>query len=1149
MATYNDILNKLKSSELLSSTKSVIDFVGRFGRTILQETAKSGASLGLTLTAPFTGVRQISSEELPEDQRKFKEFVFGQDPIKAIETRIAETEITLQRKGIEIPLIGEDFQAKQVVKPEELKGLEFPLAFIGVGLTVGLDFVGGGGKKQVVSILSKTNKIDDVAKILKKINVADDLIPTYAKTISKLNKTDDVAKALDKIIDIQKTTKVTGEIGEAAKKVSPLIEEAKKYKSADEFVRMQPLAYHGSPVPLKRFSNKKGGVFFTDNYADATGFAGDPDNVYEGYLNFKKPLVIDAKGAKWDELNTKYGKSTQEVVSNAQGKGFDGVVFKNVVDNIGDTADFGGQGTIYYAYKPQSSFINESQLTDIYNKAQEVKKVVSKAPKLKERRFLQSVSRAEPNIPLKVGGQYVPRSTDDLSIKASNLIKDNIEAAEKLARTGTDENAVATASELIKHYSSEATKFTNRAIKNTLYDKASEIAHITAKNLTEQGRAVQAASIVGRLTPEGMLRFAAKEINKYNDLVEKASGLFGLRKKIPQLSNRQTEHILSEFKRIEKMPDGLQKAMSFKELNDSISKLIPSSMYQKIINVWKAGLLTGIKTSGLNTMSNLFHGVSETIKDVPGVVVDSVASLITGRRTLALTTKGTVTGFKEGFEKGIRYLQTGFDERNVATKLDWRKVNFGDSKFAKGIQKYEETVFQLMGAQDQPFYYGAKAKSLMSQAIAQAKNKGLKGSKAKEFIEGIIKSPTDEMLKYATTDAEIAVFQNPTVLGRIARAVQKAPGGEFVVPFGRTPSAVANQLINYSPVGIVKAIVSNIGKGKFDQRLFSQAIGRGITGTGIMHIGGELFKKNLINLNYPVGEKEQKLWEIEGRKPNSIKVGGKWRDVNVLGPAGMVLIVGAGYQKSLEENGSVIRALADSMAAGTKALTEQTFLRGINQVIEALNNPDRFFEGYFAGTIASVIPTLVSDVAKAFDPLERRTIGVLDRLKARVPGVRQTLEPRIDVLGREKQRGGNWLETMIDPSRPVRIISEDVSKELRRLTDLGFKVSPTLLGDREGYKELSPEENTSLWEKAGELTNSKLNSLINLEQYKKLIDEDKSKLVEDVINKSKTIARAQAVMDLTEGLSGEEFKNKLKELKEGRLMTREVFELFLQFRE
>ena len=156
--------------------------------------------------------------------------------------------------------------------------------------------------------------------------------------------------------------------------------EAQKYKSAEEFVKKQPVVYHGSPIPLKSFSNKKGGAFFTDEYADATGFAGSPDNVYEGYLNFKKPLVIDAKGAKWDELNTKYGKSTQEVVSNAQKEGYDGVTFKNIIDNIADDAEAGLPGTIHYAFNPRDSFLNESQLIDIWNRANQ--KMTSQAQKL-----------------------------------------------------------------------------------------------------------------------------------------------------------------------------------------------------------------------------------------------------------------------------------------------------------------------------------------------------------------------------------------------------------------------------------------------------------------------------------------------------------------------------------------------------------------------------------------------------------------------------------------------------------------------------------------------------------------------------------------------------------------------------------------------
>jgi hypothetical protein len=649
---------------------------------------------------------------------------------------------------------------------------------------------------------------------------------------------------------------------------------------------------------------------------------------------------------------------------------------------------------------------------------------------------------------------------------------------------------------------------------------------------------VQAASIMGRLTPEGFLKFAATEINKYNEAAK-------LGKKIPNLTGEQGNKIITESKRIEQMPDGVEKAMAFKELNDYISSLIPSPWWKKVIAVWKAGLLTGVKTSGLNTLSNLSHGVSETIKDVPAVAIDNVTSLFTKRRTIGLTTRGLGSGSLEGFKKGWRYVKTGFDERDIATKLDFKKINFGNNKFAKGIQKYEETVFHILGAEDQPFFYGAKARSISSQAIAEAKNAKLKGTEAKKFIDNLIQNPTDEILKNAVSDAEMAVFQNPTLLAKVAKSLQNIPGGELIVPFGRTPSAVAMQLFNYSPLGVAKTIAQNIGKGKFNQKLFSQGMGRALTGSGIMAIGAYLFKKGMITTNYPTGERERELWKAEGRTPNSIKINGKYRNVNVFGPAGMALLVGAEYQKSLQKEGSPFKALTQAIASSGKSLTEQTFLQGIKQIVDSLNEPNRF-SSYFSSTVSSIIPTIISDIAKVTDLKQRRTAGVLDSLKSRVPGVRQTLEPAIDVLGRERPLGGNILETLFDPSRPSKNLDNNVTLELRRLTNSGQLVSPTLLGDKNGYQGLTPKENTALWHKAGELTNSKLESLIRLPEYQNLDDEQKGKIVEKIIDLSKTYARVQTVMELTEGLQGQELKAKLSELKKSGLMNNEVFKKYME---
>ncbi len=762
----------------------------------------------------------------------------------------------------------------------------------------------------------------------------------------------------------------------------------------------------------------------------------------------------------------------------------------------------------------------------------------------KERKFITSAKEAFPELEARVSGQYVPRSTDALAQRARDRISKNIDDAEKLVKEATDDEAVATAAELVNHYSRLASEATDAGVKNTLLDSAARVANDFAPKLTELGRSVQAASILGQQTPAGQIRYAAKIIQDHNRL--------NPTRKIPELTGEQAGQLFDKVKKIQEMPDGLEKAMAFKKYQDELSQLVPSPMWKKVTSLWKAGLLTGVKTSGLNTLANLFHGVSEVVKDVPAAAVDKVASLFTGERTVGLTTKGTLGGVKEGFEKGWRYLKTGFDERDLNIKLDRNKINFGSGPIAKGLQAYEEGVFRLIGAEDQPFYYAAKARSLSSQAIAKAKNEGLKGADAQKFVDDLIENPTDDMLKSAVNDAEMSVFQNKTLLGDAARAAQKIPGGEIVVPFGRTPAAVVTQVLNYSPVGVVKEVVSQIAKKKFDQRAFSQAFGRSATGTGVLYVGMELAKKGMVSLGYPKDDREQKQWELEGRVPNSILIDGKWRNPNVLGPAGTVLIVGAYLQKGLEETGSLSSALQTAGFGALKSLTDQTFLKGVNQFTEAINDPERYGAALGSRLLGSVVPTIVSDIAQVGDPLKRRTNpkdeGITAPLKSRIPGLRETLEPVVNVFGRPVERAGNALETLADPTRPSRVKSSELLSELRRLAEAGFSSTPTSFADDKKFDFLTSEQKTELRETAGQVLESKLTNLIKSETYKKADDEEKKKLIQDFSDRSRVDARVAMVLELTTDLQGDALRAKLSELKKAGFLTQEVFRRYAQLR-
>ena len=393
------------------------------------------------------------------------------------------------------------------------------------------------------------------------------------------------------------------------------------------------------------------------------------------------------------------------------------------------------------------------------------------------------------------------------------------------------------------------------------------------------------------------------------------------------------------------------------------------------------------------------------------------------------------------------------------------------------------------------------------------------------------------------------MIQNKTKLGEAAKKIQEIPVvGELAVPFSTTPSAVAMQIINYSPFGVMKEIFKQVRRRKFNQREFSHATGRSLISVAVLALGNELYKKGMIALDRPVGEKEQKLWELEGKKANSVLLDGKWRSPIVLGPAGILLLIGGHFRQAYKDTGSFTSAIQKALWGSAKTFTEQTFMVGTNAMMNALNDPERYGEDYLAKLVSSAIPTLASDIARASDPLERQAVGFGQRLKARIPGFRQTLEPQIDVLGQEIKTIGNPLEVLIDPTRPSSVKSTPVIYELRRLTDIDFKVSPTLLGDKRGFKSLTQKQNTKLWKRAGEITNYKLGKLFETREYQELPDDEKEKEVEDFISKSKRNARAELTVELTQGLTEENLIKELSRLKKDKFLTREVFDKYEEIR-
>jgi hypothetical protein len=155
-------------------------------------------------------------------------------------------------------------------------------------------------------------------------------------------------------------------------KKEPLLEEAKKYKSAEEFVKAQPTVYHGTNAKFEKFdTNKIGdatgvgdwgdGFYFSDKKDVAKSFAEDAGGDIVMEVNLSGLKFADGnKLEKLPEIQNILddGMGSTDIGEYLKKKGYDGVKYKHNE----------GGGIEYVVYDPEK-IKTKSQLTDIWKQA------------------------------------------------------------------------------------------------------------------------------------------------------------------------------------------------------------------------------------------------------------------------------------------------------------------------------------------------------------------------------------------------------------------------------------------------------------------------------------------------------------------------------------------------------------------------------------------------------------------------------------------------------------------------------------------------------------------------------------------------------------------------------------------------------------
>lgn len=761
------------------------------------------------------------------------------------------------------------------------------------------------------------------------------------------------------------------------------------------------------------------------------------------------------------------------------------------------------------------------KITDILNIVDEEKNLIKKVTK--ERGLITSIKESK-KYPQEfkdiIEGNYNVKPMAQTTFDAERIIKSDPLEAEKIVLDNTNKASMDIKNEvsrlLTEHYLS---------VGDTA--KATEFALRTATEGTEAGRAINMLKKWGDTTPAGAWKELTKKVDDFN-------GRFPKRKiEIPPEVGQDINNLA---KKIQGMAEGREKNIAIFELQKKINSLIPSSILDKGITLWKAGLLTSLRTHERNLLSNTIHYMSETIKDAPAALNDILLSLKTGERTTTFTTKGTITGAREGLKKSKDIITIGFDPEKAIKKFDIKQINWGKSKIGKILEAYTETVFRGLSSADKPFYQSAYARSLYDQAGAQAKN--LKESK--EFIEHLAKNPTENMINMAIKDAELAVFQNNNLAsGAINSAKnwlrnQKTmsadlanAGIDIFLPFTGVPTSIGGQMIAYSPIGFLQGAINDAqvifggSKNSVLQREASKQIGRGIVGTAVLTAGAYLGIKGLIT-GKPKNEQERREWEAENKPEDSIMINGKWRSLGSIGPEAIVFLAGSEMGRELNEGGSIGSNLVGGAGYLTAKFVDQPVLSGVQQPLSVLTDPQQYKpQRYFGSLLASTIPNIIKDTAKTFDPLQRETTEnpIIDQIQSGIPIWRNALTEKRDVFGNEIKNelaGGASYYDLFNSKTPS---TNPIVLELQRLNSTGDNITPSKLSNDQtifGFKvKLTNKELNRLEKMNGEKLAEYMSQVITSDKYllatgdkqkdavKKLIDLVRTTTKEEILAKER----------------------------------------------
>lgn len=583
--------------------------------------------------------------------------------------------------------------------------------------------------------------------------------------------------------------------------------------------------------------------------------------------------------------------------------------------------------------------------------------------------------------------------------------------------------------------------------------------------------------------------------------------------------------------------DNYELYKKFFGLQDSLTKYLQAIEPNSRWNIFSSSsgrmiMLLSIKSPILNIgVNTLMKGEASVINRIESLANKTpMANGLNGKFATEYVKKNTALFWNTGYDT------SRMDEISNAKRI------LGESKISAEGKGYVRKAFRginwlvgdvMLGTPDAFYASWVFAGKANFESSSIAIKEGLRGKQAQEraleiFKDSTIINPKTEegrrVRESSQADAKYFTFTNKSWaqgIGKKSRDLlndMSGPArlGDAVIPFVNTPANVVATTIDSTGITSLfnlYKLPKAIKNGDTDE-LRKQL--RALFMAGLGWLGAWLVYKLLKPEDYVGGyasysSKERELIEAKNGVYNSIKIGGKWISLDYFGPLSGVI---AGLMES--KRGHTGQEKAVGFVTG---LTRQAMeIPGVEELSSTIRDVFDFYEtknvtrlkeqtqkGVVNFFVSRSIPAILGDIAGSLDEYDREARTISEKIKRKIPFVRETLKPKITMFGEEVKSSG--INQLFFGARYKIAEENDSINELNRLASVGLlpsisdvkytssrvKTLQNLIGKDEFYESVK-------W--FGNEFFERVDKEIKKKSYNKLSDEDKKKK----INKIKTDA-------------------------------------------